>query len=48
MSGSDPVRVFIDTNILPYAYDLDAGWKHECSQSLMHGLRQRPRPQPTG
>ena len=26
---------FVDTNILLYAYDRDAGSKHECAKQLM-------------
>jgi predicted nucleic acid-binding protein len=35
MSGE---RVFIDTNIIVYAYDRDAGRKHEIARDLMIGL----------
>jgi predicted nucleic acid-binding protein len=35
MSGD---RVFVDTNIIVYAYDRDAGRKHEIARDLMIGL----------
>ena len=35
MSGE---RVFVDTNIIVYAYDRDAGRKHEIARDLMIGL----------
>ena len=35
MSGE---RVFVDTNIIVYAYDRDAGRKHEIARDLMTGL----------
>jgi predicted nucleic acid-binding protein len=31
-------RVFVDTNILIYAHDLDAGHKHEIAAALIEGL----------
>jgi len=31
-------RVFVDTNIFVYAYDRDAGRKHEIARDLMTGL----------
>ena len=31
-------RVFVDTNIIVYAYDRDAGRKHEIARDLMTGL----------
>ena len=39
MSGE---RVFLDTNILVYAHDADAGRKHECAASLVAALWQTP------
>jgi predicted nucleic acid-binding protein len=31
-------RVFIDTNIIVYAYDIDAGKKHEIAKNIMKDL----------
>jgi predicted nucleic acid-binding protein len=31
-------RVFVDTNVLVYAHDLDAGNKHDVALSLLRGL----------
>lgn len=33
-------KVFIDTNILVYAHDLDAGTKHQAAQNLISHLAQ--------
>ncbi len=33
-------KVFIDTNILVYAYDIDAGRKRQMAQNVLLGLRQ--------
>jgi predicted nucleic acid-binding protein len=33
-------KVFIDTNILVYAYDIDAGRKRQVAQNVLLGLRQ--------
>jgi predicted nucleic acid-binding protein len=35
MSGA---RVFVDTNVLVYAYDLDAGQKHQIALDIMRDL----------
>ena len=35
-----PADVFIDTNVLVYAHDLDAGAKHEKAKGLLTGLWQ--------
>lgn len=35
-------RVFLDTNILVYAYDRSAGDKHDRAKELVLGLRRRP------
>jgi predicted nucleic acid-binding protein len=31
-------KVFIDTNIIVYAYDIDAGRKHEIAKNIMKDL----------
>jgi predicted nucleic acid-binding protein len=31
-------KVFVDTNILVYAHDLDAGRKHQVAMSLLRDL----------
>jgi predicted nucleic acid-binding protein len=36
--NSMSVRVFVDTNIMIYAHDLDAGRKHEIASSLLRDL----------
>ena len=33
-------KVFIDTNVLVYAYDIDAGRKRHTAQEILLGLRQ--------
>jgi predicted nucleic acid-binding protein len=33
-------KVFIDTNVLIYAYDIDAGRKQRTAESILLGLRQ--------
>ena len=33
-------KVFIDTNVLVYAYDVDAGSKRQTAQNILLGLRQ--------
>jgi predicted nucleic acid-binding protein len=30
-----PAEAFVDTNVLVYAHDLDAGKKHECAKRLI-------------
>lgn len=39
MSG----KVFVDTNVLIYAYDLDAGRKHDVASALVRDLWQQQR-----
>jgi len=40
-----PADVFIDTNILVYAHDLDAGRKHDVARELLSGFwRSKPWP----
>ena len=34
-------KVFIDTNVLVYAHDADAGHKHEIAKSVVKGLSQQ-------
>jgi predicted nucleic acid-binding protein len=34
-------KVFIDTNVLVYAHDVDAGRKHQIAKSIVHGLSQQ-------
>lgn len=36
--SADPALTFVDTNILVYAYDADAGWKHDIAQARLLGL----------
>lgn len=36
--ADDPLRVFVDTNILVYAHDVSAGTKHERSRDLTKEL----------
>jgi predicted nucleic acid-binding protein len=31
-------RIFVDTNVLVYSYDADAGIKHETARSILRGL----------
>lgn len=31
-------KIFVDTNVLIYAHDVDAGAKHEVAKSVLHGL----------
>jgi predicted nucleic acid-binding protein len=38
MSAADPVRQFVDTNVLVYAHDLDAGPKAVRAQQLLADL----------
>jgi predicted nucleic acid-binding protein len=33
-------KVFVDTNVLVYAYDIDAGRKRQTAQEILLGLRQ--------
>ena len=33
--SADPAPTFVDTNILIYAYDADAGWKHDVAQARL-------------
>jgi predicted nucleic acid-binding protein len=33
-------KVFVDTNVLVYAYDIDAGRKRQTAQKMLLGLRQ--------
>ncbi len=34
-------KIFIDTNILVYAHDVDAGRKHQIAKSIVHDLSQQ-------
>src|SRR5271169_4099523 len=34
-------KVFIDTNVLIYAHDIDAGQKHQIAKTTLHGLSAR-------
>jgi predicted nucleic acid-binding protein len=34
-------KVFIDTNVLVYAHDMDAGQKHQTAKSILNDLLQR-------
>lgn len=34
-------KVFIDTNVLVYAHDIDAGQKHQTAKKLVHSLVQQ-------
>jgi predicted nucleic acid-binding protein len=34
-------KVFVDTNVLVYAYDIDAGRKRQTAQEILLGLRQQ-------
>ncbi len=36
--NSTTVKIFVDTNVLVYAHDLDAGLKHEIAKRLMREL----------
>jgi predicted nucleic acid-binding protein len=38
MSGDTSELVFVDTNVLVYAYDLSAGEKHERARELVEEL----------
>lgn len=33
-------KVFVDTNVLVYAYDIDAGARHDIARTIMNGLWQ--------
>ena len=38
MSVSTNVKTFVDTNVLIYAYDVDAGAKHAVAKALLKEL----------
>jgi predicted nucleic acid-binding protein len=38
ISGNTPARTFVDTNVLIYAHDVDAGAKHQIARALLRDL----------
>jgi predicted nucleic acid-binding protein len=38
MTGNTPARTFVDTNVLIYAHDIDAGAKHQIAKAVLRGL----------
>lgn len=38
ISGNTPARTFVDTNVLIYAHDVDAGAKHQIAKALLRDL----------
>ena len=36
--GYMSAKTFVDTNVLIYAHDADAGTKHETARDVLHGL----------
>jgi len=38
MTGNTPARTFVDTNVLIYAHDIDAGAKHQIAKAVLRDL----------